>query len=113
MKRALKKLFGQQRFKRTAALFMAVIVISTLMSGLDLDMFNTSSKVSAADNDAPVISTMSIYKDTDYTFLKNFDFGKSNEYESEAVLQFDTAADMKSSNDIRLKSRKYNDLSES
>ena len=47
------------------------------------------------------ISTMSVYKDMDYSFLKSFPFGKT--YKGEVNLKIVTADKLKVSTDIRIK----------
>ena len=50
------------------------------------------------------ISTMSVYKDMDYSFLKSFPFGKT--YKGEVNLKIITAEKLKESTDIRIKEGK-------
>ena len=58
-----------------------------------------------SDNDEVVISSMNVYKDMDYSFLKTFHYGSV--HEDDAVLTFDIVDDLINSEDIRLKRGKY------
>ena len=92
-----------KKFKRISVIFLAVIVLLVTVIGTDFVLFSGKAKVKAGEE--PVISTMSVYKDMDYTFLKTFGFGKTSE--NTPVLTFDTVADLEESSDIRLKNGKY------
>lgn len=78
-------------------IFIAVIFTSLVVSFVSLGI---------KDNDTAIkISTMSIYKDMDYSFLSEYEYG--NNHKNEAVLTFNTVKDLSESEDIRLKNGKY------
>ena len=90
----LKKLLGRIRIS---------LILCFAMIGLAFGIFIGESRVQAAED--PVISSMSVYKDVDYSFLKEFDFGGNTGYTP--LLTYDTAEKLAGSTDIRLKEGRY------
>ena len=80
------------------------LLLTSLIFLISICLINN--KVFAAqDNENVVISTMSIYKDMDYSFLKTIDYGNTQDIDT--LLTFDTVEDMQASEDIRLRKGKY------
>lgn len=73
-------------------------VHSTELSGL------SNMETKKVDVDETSIAQTKIYKDMDYTFLKEYPFGKSNE--ELATVSFGSVTELKKSNDVRLVSGK-------
>lgn len=83
-----------------------VIIIAILVIGMNLNFLSSEKLASAGERvDESVISMMSTYKEIDYSFLNNFNFGGTTD--NQIVLTFDTVADLLESTDVRLKSGKY------
>lgn len=83
------------------------IAIAVIFTGVTIIQFNleVSFGTQNTEDENIVISTMSVYKDMDYTFLKTYNFGGTNSDKS--VLTFNTVEELMSSEDIRLKKNKY------
>lgn len=82
------------------------IIISVIFIGIAIILFNCKDSFGVQNSEENVvISTMSIYKDMDYTFLKTYNFGGTNSDKS--LLTINTAKELMSSEDVRLKKNKY------
>lgn len=91
-----------KNFSKKLAITIAVIFIGIAIIQANLEV---SFGVQNTENENAVISTMSVYKDMDYTFLKTYNFGGTNSNKS--VLTFNTAEELMESEDVRLKKNKY------
>ena len=90
-------------FKRISVTILAAIIVAVAVIGLDFGLISGRTKVKGGDE--PVISTMSVYKDMDYSFLQTFDFGGTTG--NTPFLTFNTTQDLMISTDVRLKNGKY------
>ena len=59
-----------------------------------------NTEVKKVEIDPTSIAQTQVYKDYDYSFLKNYSFGKTNE--EQAKVTFGSAEELKKSNDVRL-----------
>lgn len=91
------KTFMKRKWIVTAIIFISLIVIQFYLK-------NSFGSQNTEDENI-VISTMSVYKNMDYSFLKTYNFGETNS--SKSVLTFDTVEKLTTSEDIRLKKNKY------
>lgn len=89
-------------FNKKLAITIAIIFVGIAIIQFSL---KTSFGATNTEDKNAVISTMSVYKDMDYTFLKTYNFGGTNSDKS--ILTFNTAEELKLSEDIRLKKSKY------
>ena len=91
------KTFIKRKWIVTAIIFITLIAMQFY--------FKNSFGNQNTEDENIVISTMSVYKNMDYSFLKTYNFGGTNS--SNSVLTFDTVESLTTSEDIRLKKNKY------
>ena len=88
--------------RRKIGIVLALVFFSTALAVALPKLFQNSK---AQTGNGVVISTMSIYKDMDYSFLKKFNFG--GEYSSQSILTFNSAVELMESTNSLMKAGKY------
>ena len=88
--------------RRKIGIVLALVFFSTALAVALPKLFQNSK---AQTGNGVVISTMSVYKDMDYSFLKKFNFG--GEYSSQSILTFNSAVELMESTNSLMKAGKY------
>ena len=88
--------------RRKIGIVLALVFFSTALAVALPKLFQNSK---AQTGNGVVISTMSIYKDMDYSFLKKFNFG--GDYSGQSILTFNSAVELMESTNSLMKAGKY------
>lgn len=88
--------------RRKIGIVIGLVIFSTVLAIALPKLFQNSK---AQTGNGVVISTMSKYKDMDYSFLKKFNFG--GDYSSQSILTFNSAVELMESTNSLMKAGKY------